>query len=145
MQYILLQTEQGNFIYQEIERGTVVRYCDLDGNTIEPPFATSANPPAWIINANPPFPSWGLPDTPPPEPPPSRILTRLEFRNRFTMAEKVAIYNAANSNVEIKIWLDDLACAESVDLFDPQTQQSLEALVQSGLLTEQRKNEILNA
>lgn len=140
MQYILLQTEQGNFIYQEVERGTVVRYCDTDGNTVPAP-----NGPAWVINAEPPFPSWGLPDTPLPEPTPSRTLTRLEFRNRFTMSEKVAIYTAANTSVEIKIWLDDLACAESVDLFDPQTQQSVEELVQAGLLTEQRKNEILNA
>lgn len=140
MQYILLQTAQGNFVYQEIERGNLIRWCDMDGNTIEPPEG-----PAWVISATPPPPSWGLPDTPPPEPTPSRTLTRLEFRNRFTMSEKIAIYTAANTNIEIKIWLDDLACAEMVDLFDPQTQQSVEALVQAGLITEQRKNEILNA
>lgn len=140
MKYILLQTEQGNFIYQEVERGVVVRWCDTDGNTVESPQGS-----AYVINADPPFPSWGLPDTPVPEPIPSKILTRLEFRNRFTMPEKIAIYTAAISNVEIRIWLDDLAAASSVDLFEIQTQQSVEALVQAGLLTEQRKNEILNA
>lgn len=140
MQYILLQTEQGNYIYQEVERGVVVRWCDTDGNTVPSPLG-----PAYIISENPPFPSWGLPDTPMPVPPPSRTITRLEFRNRFTMAEKVAIYTAANSSVEIKIWLDDLACAEFVDLFNEKTQQSVDALVQAGLITEQRKLEILNA
>lgn len=140
MQYILLQTENGNFIYQEVERGVVIRWCDTDGNTVAAPQGS-----AYVINADPPFPSWGLPDTPMPDPLPSRTLTKLEFRNRFTMDEKVAIYNAANSSVEIKIWLDDLACAELVDLYSPQTQQSVNALVQAGLITEQRKNEILNA
>jgi len=140
MYYILIGTDQGNTLYKEIERGFIVRFCDLDGNTVADP--TGVN---WTIDATPPQPSWARPDRPPIEPAPSSILTRLEFRNRFTMSEKIAIYTAANSSVEIKIWLDDLACAESVDLFDTQTQQSVEALVQAGLLTEQRKNEILNA
>jgi hypothetical protein len=49
-----------------------------------------------------------------------------------------------DTSVEIKIWSDDLACTEFVDLFNEKTQLSVEAFVQAGLITEQRKVEILN-
>jgi hypothetical protein len=45
----------------------------------------------------------------------------------------------------IKIWLDDLASCEEVNLLSEQTQAGLNFLVNAGLVSEARKNEILNA
>ena len=58
---------------------------------------------------------------------------------------KDKLADVQDAGVEIKIWSDDLACTEFVDLFNEKTQLSVDALVQAGLITEQRKVEILNA
>jgi len=73
--------------------------------------------------------------TQPPQPSPSR-LTRLAFRNRLTGPEKEAIYTAAETSVAIRIWLDDLAAAEYIDLTNPHTivaVNNLEALMFIGV------------
>jgi hypothetical protein len=75
--------------------------------------------------------------------PGGNILTRLQFRNRFTQAEKVAIYTAAEQVVAIKVWLDDLMVAESVDLTAPETIAGVQGLEQAGLLAAGRADEIL--
>jgi len=139
MYYILISNGSQNF-YQEVERGTMQRICDLDGNTV-----SESTGPAWIIDANPPQPSWAREDGPVPTYPPPRILSRLEFRNRFTMEEKVAIYTAAATDVTIAVWLDDLASAENVDLDSTLTQQGVQGLVTLGLISESRRDQILNA
>lgn len=65
---------------------------------------------------------------------PARRLTRLQFRNRFTQTEKVAIYEAATSSAAIRVWLDDLAVSTpeadgtSVDLDDPYCIAGVEAI-----------------
>ena len=140
MYYILIQTVDDSQMYQEVERGTVVRYCDLDGNTVMDP--TVAN---WVVDANPPQPIWALPDNPIVNPPSSTIVSRLSFRNKFTMQEKAAIYNEANTNVLVKIWLDDLANSEYVDINSSNTIDGVNNLYQLGLLTQPRVEEILNA
>jgi len=70
-------------------------------------------------------------------------LTRLEFRDMLTGAEKVAIYTAAESNVQIKIWLDDLAAAEFVELTDARTIAAVNSLETATLIGEGRAAEIL--
>jgi hypothetical protein len=70
-------------------------------------------------------------------------LTRLEFRNQLTDAEKVAIYTAAESSVSIKIMLDDLGAAEYVELTDARTIAALNALETATLIGEGRAAEIL--
>ena len=70
-------------------------------------------------------------------------LTRLEFRNQFTMAEKQALYTAAQSSVDIQIFLDDVNAAEYVETTDQVTIDGLSALVSEGLLTQGRADEIL--
>lgn len=83
--------------------------------------------------------------TEPPAPPatPRTRLTRLEFRNQFTMAEKQALYTAAQSSVDIQIFLDDVNAAEYVETTDQVTIDGLSALVSEGLLTQGRADEIL--
>lgn len=74
-----------------------------------------------------------------------RLLTRLAFRNRFTPAEKVALYTAAESSVQIKIYLDDLAAATFVDPERPDTIAGVQALETAGVIGAGRAAEILGA
>jgi uncharacterized protein (DUF2225 family) len=71
-------------------------------------------------------------------------ISKLQFRNKFTDQEKVAIYTTANTNVAVKIWLDDLAAAEYIDLEDPATIAAVNALATVGVITSNRVQEILN-
>ena len=77
------------------------------------------------------------------EPRPPRLLTRLAFRNLMTLAEKTAIYEAAAGSAMVRVWLDDLAVAEEINLDDPSTVEGLKALEAAGLLAEGRAAEIL--
>ena len=79
---------------------------------------------------------------PVPVPQPITILSPRAFLARFTEAETVAIFTAAQTNVVVAIW-KDTALAGDIDLTDPQTSAGLDALVAAGLLTATRKAAIL--
>lgn len=86
---------------------------------------------------------------PAPAAPILRRLSTLSFRDRFTMDEKRAIYTAAQSSVDVRIWLDDLNAATpesdgtAVDLDDPRTVSGVQALESAGLLAAGRAAQIL--
>lgn len=80
----------------------------------------------------------------PPTPPTHRTrLTRLEFRNLFTQSEKQALYTAAQSSVDVQIYLDDVNAAQYIETTDASTVNGLGALVAAGILTQARADEIL--
>ena len=74
----------------------------------------------------------------------SRI-TKLAFRNRFTPAEKVALYNAAKTSVDIQIYLDDVNSATFIDLQRTDTRAAVQGLESLGLLAAGRALQILDA
>ncbi len=67
-----------------------------------------------------------------------RELAVIDFRRRFTAAEKAAIYTAAAGSPLLRAWLDDLATAESVHLDHPDVVEALGWLTQAGILTPER-------
>lgn len=74
------------------------------------------------------------------------ILSVLEFRGRFTQDEKRALYAAAESVIDIRIWLDDLMAvteADGVDTADERTVAGVQGLEAAGLIGEGRALEIL--
>lgn len=77
------------------------------------------------------------------EPSSSRVLTKLQFLNRFTNEELAAVYTAAKTNVLIEVFLDKLKLAQEISLDDPQTVGGLQALAAVGLLSEARVQEVL--
>lgn len=86
----------------------------------------------------------GTSATPPTATPESRLrLTRGEFRDQFTVTEKQAIYTAAETSVDIRIFLDDLMSVNHVDLDFPKTIDSMTQLESLGLIGEGRAAEIL--
>ena len=98
----------------------------------------------------------------PVEPPdPSRRLTKLQFRNRFTAAEKRAIEFASLDNpsasqedrlkaADLRVFLADVEAATpepdgtSIDLDDPRTVAGVNALESYGLIATGRATEILS-
>lgn len=90
--------------------------------------------------------------SPAPEVPPApvrRRLSTLAFRDRFMMDEKRAIYTAAQTSIDVRIWLDDLTAATpdgdgtAVDLDDPRTVAGVQALEAAGLIGVGRAAQVL--
>ena len=78
------------------------------------------------------------------DPLPVKVLpTKLEFFDRFTDAEQVAIYDAAKTVTAIQVWLDKFKLASDIDVTDPRTIAGIQALEAAGLLTAGRAAEIL--
>lgn len=76
---------------------------------------------------------------------PPRLVTVLAFRSRFTDAEKIAIYTAAEASIPIRVWLDDLNAAQNqtVDLIDERIVAGVHAMEFGGLIGAGRAAEIL--
>ncbi|MBZ0158373.1 MAG: hypothetical protein K8I29_19420 [Alphaproteobacteria bacterium] len=72
-----------------------------------------------------------------------RILTKWGFRSRFRFSERVAIYDAAKADTGVQVIIDDLFTLENLDLDDPAVAASLDYLVGLGLLTSERKTQVL--
>lgn len=78
------------------------------------------------------------------DPLPVNVLpTKLEFFDRFTDTEQVAIYDAAKTVTAIQVWLDKFKLASDIDVTDPRTIAGIQALEAAGLLTAGRAAEIL--
>ena len=86
---------------------------------------------------------------PEPEPEPNPLqpkrLTSLEFLDLFTESEQLAIATAAMQSAQVKLWYDRMLAAMFITLADPRTEAGLTALVTAGLLTAERKTEIVAA
>ena len=75
-------------------------------------------------------------------PPVYRQMSSLDFLRLFD-PERRAIKQAAMQDVDIGIWYDDTVAAQFVTYSDPRVEQGLAALVDAGLLTAERKTEIV--
>ena len=71
-------------------------------------------------------------------------ISKLDFLKRLTFAERVAIETAASADPEIRVVKESLRLSEEIRLDDPEMVAGLELYVSKGLITEERKNEILN-
>lgn len=65
----------------------------------------------------------------------------LDFRKRFTLAEKIAIHTSTDPIVQV--FIGDLSAASFVDFRDPDLSAGMDYIVSLGLVTEARKSEIL--
>lgn len=78
-------------------------------------------------------------------PAPNTILSRFAFRNLFTLAEKQTIYAEADTNIIVKIFLDEITVAENVDLANEATIVGVNYLESQGLIAAGRAAEILGS
>lgn len=73
----------------------------------------------------------------------SALIRPLAFLERFTSAERTTIRAAAGSDDALADWLDMLRAAQEIDLESQRTIAGLQALVDAGLISAARKDEIL--
>jgi len=69
--------------------------------------------------------------------------TPLQFIEKFTDAEQLAIVTAAMSSPALRLWYDKLMASQEVVFSDPRMSSGMEALVTFGLISEARSEEIL--
>lgn len=74
-----------------------------------------------------------------------RRLTSLEFFDLFTEEEQLAIVSASMQSAQVKLWYDRTLAAMYITLEDQRTEDGIDALVAAGLLSAQRKAEIVEA
>lgn len=75
--------------------------------------------------------------------PPKTVFTSLEFLDKFTEAEQLAVVEATMTNAAVKLWYDRLLAASFLDLADSRIPDGLNALVSAGLLDATRVAEIM--
>jgi len=83
----------------------------------------------------------GLTDPPPPEPIYINRMSVLQFRGRFTVSEKSAIYSS--TDVGVRIILDDLNAASFISVADPATIQAVDYFISASLIDPGRRSDLL--
>ena len=76
-------------------------------------------------------------------PTPPCVFSKLEFREKFTLAELTGMYNAVDTDVVVKIIIDDLKISDEIDTCHPALLNGIGYLYQAGYLTYERMMEIL--
>lgn len=76
-------------------------------------------------------------------PNPYKRVSKLAFRQRFTVPELIGIINAMNSNPVVRVLQDNMNVATYVDLDRSDTIAGVQYLYSQGLLTLERMNAIL--
>jgi hypothetical protein len=71
------------------------------------------------------------------------VITKLEFLERFTAEERVAIRTAAQSSIAIQDYLELVNVCDSIDLTYGTTKAGVQALENAGLIAPGRSVEIL--
>jgi hypothetical protein len=71
------------------------------------------------------------------------IFTPREFRQRFTMDEKVAIYELARESVLVQIFVDDMNTADIINIEYSETLEGMAILNSAGILTDERYDELM--
>jgi hypothetical protein len=75
--------------------------------------------------------------------PPVRVISKLEFDNRFTFQELAAMVEAKKTDAEVEALDRKIQMAPNINLEDPLVAFGLDVLISKGLLASGRKAEIL--
>jgi hypothetical protein len=71
-------------------------------------------------------------------------MTKFQFISRLTLAERVAIYTAEDTNPVIKMWLEMFRICEEIELDNPDTREGVQMLEALGFIAAGRADAILN-
>ena len=125
-------------MYKYLSTSMVLRESDGVSIPIDPANLDYRAYQAWAALGNTATPY--TPDTPPPA-----QFTPLDFLDLFTQDEQLAVVLAGMQNAAVKLWYDRALAAQFITIADPRTEGGLSALVSGGLLTAERKAEIVGA
>lgn len=87
----------------------------------------------------------GILDNPEPDPEPynKTQFSVLEFRDRFTIEEQIAIRQAQLTDMEVGLVYDNFQAAQFIDVEDPRVEQGIDLYIAKGLLAPGRKGALL--
>ncbi len=74
---------------------------------------------------------------------PNRIITKYEFRKRFTFNELKILMELKKTVVDIEVIYETLMIADHIDLNDPILLEALDVFVQCGIIAPERKIAVL--
>ena len=74
---------------------------------------------------------------------PPTSIAPLDFLERFTLTEQLAITTAAMQSPQIRLWYDKMLAARSIDVADVRVAAGLDSLIDAGLLDASRKSALL--
>lgn len=77
-------------------------------------------------------------------PPSPEVMSALAFIEKFTIDEQLAVTTAAMQSPELRLWYDKLMAANEVVLDDARLLVGMRTLVEHGLISEQRHDEIMS-
>lgn len=77
------------------------------------------------------------------ERPKQKEFSAYQFRELFTLEEKIALYQVSETDIILKIFREDLMTTDLVNLEYKSTLQGMQYLVQKGILTQERYDEIM--
>lgn len=80
---------------------------------------------------------------PEPEPYNKTQFSVLEFRDRFTIEEQIAIRQAQFTDMEVGLVYDNFQAAQFIDIEDPRVEQGIDLYIAKGLLDPERKAQLL--
>jgi len=72
------------------------------------------------------------------------IISKVAFRFRLTDSEYVGILSAAKNDTEVQAWVETFNMVSKIDLEDLKTADGLSMMVNKGLMTIERANEVLS-
>ena len=124
-------------MYKLTPSSSIIRLADSACIPADPANMDYANYLTWLADDNTPEPADPAP------PPPPKQFTSLEYLDLFTESEQLAVVSATMAVPQVKLWYDKMLAAGFITTADPRTEGGLAALVGAGLLTEDRKVEIL--
>jgi hypothetical protein len=84
-------------------------------------------------------------DVAPQQPGVQTKMSSLQFMDRFTEQEQLAIVSATMVSAPVKLWYDRMIAATEIVLTDPRVNTGLQQLIGAGLLTQDRYDVILPA
>jgi hypothetical protein len=74
----------------------------------------------------------------------NRYVSHTNFVKRLSTEELRAIYTLADSNIDVKIWLDKFKMAQEVWLDHPDLVNGINSFAQAGMFSAERAQEILS-
>lgn len=78
------------------------------------------------------------------ERPKQKEYTSYQFRELFTLEEKIALYQASETDIVLKIFREDLITTDLVNVEYKSTIQGMQYLVSKGIITQERYDEIMD-